>query len=232
MTKEELEEYLKENGMTLTDEQKETFVTLDVYPAKVKLSKTEIEKAKNFEGLLLSKNTLKADFDEATKKLKAFEDAQAKLSEEEKKKNGEYEKLELELKNKLSEATANLESNKNAYTTKLKDTIINNLVQSELLKANVVTKYIDKALKLFDMEEVGFEITDEKTFEYKTKDLKDYLKKFTEENPFLFNDGSGEDEFDSTGKIRVETPRKSDLKGKEAKLSALEDKFPALRRVS
>ena len=102
------------------------------------------------------------------------------------------------------------------------------MIYSELKKLEEIEKLIEKEKKVYFLRCKGCadvrKVSDEETV--------NELKKFVEENPFLFNEQNPDDDDDISGDIGTKTPKRGDMKTKDKKVSDIENKFPALRRVN
>ncbi len=201
VTKEQIVAEAQKLGLTLSDAEVSAYVIIGRLPEKAagsppggKDDDDDLDDGKDLtknmrERLKKEKEkrtTVEGDLTTALAKLKAFEDATTESQRKESEKKGQYEKLLTEVttqKTELETASKNLKEN-------AKKLFISTSVNAALLTAGVPADRLPKAIRLFELDKVGFEWKDEKALvgEVDEEGLKELVEAFKKDNDFLFTE--------------------------------------------
>jgi hypothetical protein len=175
---------------------------------------------------------------DAEQRAKVAEDEAAKRKAEDDKKDKERLAADGKFKELSDKAMTELENSRKttaALRERIKINAINSTIEVALLAAGCPAERIQKALKLFPFEDVGFSWTNEETCTYDITPITDTMSKFKTENDFLFT--SVEDN-SSSGRSGpgARNPAGTSFRTSKEKVAEqhakLEELFPALRGVS
>lgn len=230
VTKEQVVAEAEKLGLTLDESQVNAYITIGLLPAKVEGSPPDKKSddddlpegvKKRMSKLAEQKNEFKKQAEETAKKLQEIE---AKLSEKDTKDKadkGEWEKLTQEANELKSAAQATIEASKGI----IKTNSIKSIVELELIKAGCITDRLPSALKLMDLDDIGFEWIDETNLKYdiNTDKVSRTVAEFKKQNDFLFATEDGKLPYKGN---QPNSP--TNKKMKEEQIKVLESKFPAL----
>lgn len=254
VTLEQVQEEAKKLGIELSDDQAKSYVTLNMLPVKqsgsskdeddgdgdedeVDLDDLKDEKLtkairKRINGLNEKRKAERKEAQkllaEMKKQLKEFQDSASAKDDDQKKKQGKYE----ELLKKTEEKEKKLEGTFKQTKERLMNTEISAALKSALIDQGVRKDRLSKALKLFDFDSIDFDWTDEESLEFEIGDFSPEVESFKKEWPEFFADGDDDQNGDNWTPRKGKKTFKSGGKEKEKQKAELENKFPALRRVS
>jgi hypothetical protein len=139
--------------------------------------------------LVDARKATQAALDAANAELKKFKDAQDAAARKDAEAKGQYDKLIAD----ADKATKAAEAAVAAAKERVKETLITNKLESELLKSGVPADRIEKAVKLFDKSKIAFSWTDEAAMTHEIEDFAPVIADFKKDNDFLFLDAGDGD---------------------------------------
>jgi hypothetical protein len=198
VTKEQVQARAKELKITLSDAEVDTFVKLDILPAKEgagpspdddddaddkggKGAETRIKQ------LVEQRKVARDEAKALSERVKVLEAAEGDKKRAESEKKGEYDKLIAEATKKAADADAAIGKAKTVVQVKA----IEGAVTAALMAAGVPKDRLSKALKLFDISKVVFSWTNENDLAFEVEDPTALVEAFKTENEFMFDAGDG-----------------------------------------
>lgn len=244
VTKEQVQAEAKKLSMTLEESEVDTLVKLGMLPVKAEDDDSEDDDEddegdlddkekkgraqKRIQKLAAERKAARTERDTAKAELKKLQDEKAAAEAEKATKAGDTEALTAAATEKADKADKALERAK----SRVKDNAIRTAVSEALRSAGVSSDRIPKALKLFDLEKVEFDWSDEENLSPDVGDVGDLVEEFKKDNDFLFTKDTeeGDDDKPNAGPFNRPPKGAKAKEAAEAKAAELRRLFPALRR--
>lgn len=241
VTKEQVLEEAKKLKLQLSEEQVGAYVLIGALPKAADTGSTTGDDnddddaddkdsgdkdgaQKRIKQLAEQKRALKKEKEDLAKKLKELEDAKADAARKTDEGKGNYEKLTAETaaaKKKAEDAIVTIKE-------RMKKGAVESAAKEALRDAGVPVARLAKAIKLFDLQSIEFDWTNEEALEYEISDFKPTVDAFKKENDFLFNSDE-QDETPSGIQGRSQPTKGGKSEREKEKLERLRNQFSALR---